>query len=145
MVTNKQISAIDRQTLSSAGLRMTNQRALILDIIRQGHLDADEVYRRARERHPHLSLSTVYRTLRKLKELDLIEELHFDEGHHHYEIKKSVEHHHLVCLSCGKVVEFKCLLSERMKKNIGNEKGFEVTGAEVQMTGYCSKCLKNKK
>jgi Fe2+ or Zn2+ uptake regulation protein len=145
VATNKQISAIDRQTLSSAGLRMTHQRALVLEIIRQGHLDADEVYRRARERNTHLSLSTVYRTLRKLKELGLIEELHFDEDHHHYEVKTPVEHHHLICLSCGKVVEFKCLLSEKMKENIGQEKGFEVTGAEVQMTGYCSKCRQKRK
>jgi len=145
VATNKQISAIDRQTLNSAGLRMTHQRALILEIIRQGHLDADEVYHQSRERNTHLSLSTVYRTLRKLKELGLIEELHFDEGHHHYEVKTPVEHHHLVCLSCGKIVEFKCLLSEKMKDNIGHEKGFEVTGAEVQMTGYCSKCRQKRK
>ncbi|GAH00887.1 unnamed protein product, partial [marine sediment metagenome] len=52
-----------------------------MEIIRQGegHLDADEIYRRARERVPRLSLSTVYRTLLMLKKLGLVEELHFDE------------------------------------------------------------------
>src|SRR4030042_5762402 len=80
-----------RQALNVPGLRITSQRALILEVIRhgEGHLDADEVYRRAREKKPRLSLSTVYRTLQMLKKLDLIEELHFDEEHHHYEIKSS--------------------------------------------------------
>ena len=141
----KQTSQIRRKELSSSGLRVTNQRALILETIRHGHLDADEIYRRAREKQPHLSLSTVYRTLQTLKKLGLVEELHFDEAHHHYEAKPSVEHHHLVCLGCGKIVEFKCQLSQKMKDNIGREKGFEVTGAEVWMTGYCSKCRQERK
>ena len=146
MVTEKQTLRINRKALNVAGLRITNQRALILDIIRRGHghLDADEVYRQAREKQARLSLSTVYRTLRMLKELGLVEELHFDEAHHHYEVKTSVEHHHLTCLGCGRVVEFKCLLSQKMKRNIGREKGFEVTGAEVRMTGYCSKCRQKR-
>ena len=78
-----------RQVLNTSGLRVTSQRALILEVIRrgQGHLDADEVYRRAREKQPRLSLSTVYRTLQTLKKLGLVEEVHFDETHHRYEIK----------------------------------------------------------
>ena len=145
MVTKEQALKMDRKALSSAGLRMTNQRALILEIIRQGHLDADEVYRQARDKQPRLSLSTVYRTLRMLKELGLVDELHFEETHHHYEVKPSAEHHHLVCLGCGKIVEFKCSLSQRMRQDIARKKGFEVTGVEVNMTGYCSKCRQGKK
>ena len=147
MATKKQASEINRKTLNSAGLRMTNQRTLILDIIRRGHghLDADEVYRQAREKQARLSLSTVYRTLRMLKELGLVEELHFDEAHHHYEAKPSAEHHHLICLGCGKIVEFQCQLSQKMKREIAHKKGFEVTGVEVHMTGYCSKCRQKKK
>ena len=137
----------ERRVLKSAGLRMTSQRALILDILNRegGHLDADEVYRRARERQPGLSLSTVYRNLQALKSLGLIDELHFDEAHHHYEAKTSSEHHHLVCLGCGKIVEFGCKLSEQMKQDIARKKGFEVIGVEVHMVGYCSKCRKQKK
>ena len=141
----KQTLGIKHKALNLAGARTTNQRALILEIIRQGHLDADEIYRRAREKQPRLNLSTVYRTMRMLKELGLVEELHFDEAHHHYEMKRHAEHHHLVCLGCGKVVEFNCLLSPKMKENIGRKKGFEVTGAEVRMTGYCSECRVKKK
>lgn len=147
MITKKQATGIKRTALSSAGLRMTSQRALILDIINRGdgHLDADEVYRQARQRQPNLSLSTVYRNLHTLKELGLIQELHFNESHHHYEVKPSTEHHHLVCLGCGKVIEFECRLCSEMKQEIAHKKGFEVTGAEVQITGYCSRCRRKKK
>jgi len=108
----------NRELLNMAGLRSTSQRALILDIIRsgQGHLDADEVYRRARRKQPRISLSTVYRTLQALKELELVEELHFN-----------------------------CPMSEKIKEDISNEKGFEVTSTEVRMRGYCPDCRKKKR
>ena len=89
---NKEIKSpgTSRRVLCVGGLRVTNQRTLILEIIRQGkgHLDADEVYRRARKKQPNLSLSTVYRTLRMLKELGLVQEVHFGEDHHHYEVNE---------------------------------------------------------
>jgi len=121
---------------------MTNQRALILEIIRLGggHLDADEVYRRARKKQSRLSLSTVYRNLQTLKKLGLVEEVHFDEAHHHYEIKPSTKHHHLVCLGCGKVVEFECPLSQDMRENVGREHDFLIIDEEVRMRGYCPEC-----
>jgi Fur family ferric uptake transcriptional regulator len=144
MVVKKQALKIDRKALSSAGLRMTRQRALILEIIRHRHLDADEVYRQAREKQPRFSLSTVYRTLRMLKEQGLVDELHFGEAHHHYEVKPSAEHHHLVCLGCGKIVEFECKLSQRMQQDLARKQGFEVTGVEINMTGYCSKCRQRR-
>jgi Fur family ferric uptake transcriptional regulator len=136
----------NRELLSEAGLRNTSQRESILDIIRrgQGHLDADEVYRRARKKQPRLSLSTVYRTLQTLKELGMVEEVHLDETHHHYEIKASNQHHHLVCLGCGKVVEFECPKSIKMMNEISREKGFEVINTEVRMTGYCPDCRRNR-
>ena len=137
----------DRKLLNTAGLRNTAQRALIMDIIRhgQGHMGADEVYRQAKRKQPRLSLSTVYRTLQRLKNLGLIEELHFDEAHHHYEIKPPTEHHHLLCLSCGKVIEFKYPLARLVKKNAIAAKDFEITGSEVRMTGYCADCQEGKK
>ena len=136
-----------RRTLNVPGLRVTSQRALILEIIRRGkgHMDADEVYRQAREKQPRLSLSTVYRTLQRLKKLGLIEELHFDEEHHHYEAKPSSEHHHLLCLGCGKVVEFRSPLSRYIKRNVPEAKDFEITDTELRMTGFCSKCRQERK
>ncbi len=137
----------NRELLNTAGLRSTNQRSLILEIIRhgQGHLDADEVFRRARSRQPRISLSTVYRTLQKLKKLGLIEELHFDEAHHHYEIKPLTEHHHLVCRGCGRIIEFQYPISHLIKRKVPEAKDFEITGSDVQITGYCSACRQSKK
>ncbi len=128
------------------GFRNTSQRALIFEIVHrgEGHLDADEVYRQARLKQPRVSLSTVYRTLQTLKRLDLIEEVHIDETHHHYEIKRSGEHHHLVCNGCGKVIEFRYPLIEQIKKNVSKARNFEITGSEIRITGYCSSCQKNR-
>jgi len=136
-----------RKALNAAGKRVTNQRALILEIIRrgEGHLDADEIYRRARQRVPRLSLSTVYRTLQMLKKLGLVEELHFDEEHHHYELKPSAEHHHLICLGCGRVIEFHYPLSRYIKRSVPEAKGFDIAETEVRMSGYCSKCRQSRK
>ena len=124
------------------GKRTTSQRRLLLDLILQseGHLDADELYRRAREQEPSISLSTVYRNLKLFKELGLVDELHFAEAHHHYEAKATAQHHHLVCLGCGKVIEFTSPLAERMKSQIQRENDFAVTGTEVRMKGYCARC-----
>jgi len=136
-----------RRTLNVPGLRITSQRSLILEVIRhgEGHLDADEVYRQARERQPRLSLSTVYRTLQTLKKLGLVEEVHFDEAHHHYEIKPPAEHHHLVCLGCSRVIEFQYPLARLVKRNITAAKDFEIISSEVRMTGYCPTCRESRK
>lgn len=129
-----------REALNEGGMRITSQRALILDIVRRGHLDADEIHRQARKKHPRLSLSTVYRTLQLFKKLGLVEELHFDETHHHYEVKPTNEHQHLVCLGCGKVVEFECPLSPKLRRDLARENDFDITGVEIRMTGYCARC-----
>jgi Fur family ferric uptake transcriptional regulator len=124
------------------GLRITNQRAVILDIIRhgRGHMDADEVYRLARKKQGRISLSTVYRNLQTLKKLGLIDEVHFDEDHHHYEVRASSEHHHLICLSCGRITEFEYPLARLVKKNVPEAGDFRITGTETRVLGYCADC-----
>jgi Fur family ferric uptake transcriptional regulator len=132
--------------LRKSGKRVTSQRALILDIIQEGkgHLDADEIYRRARAVQPRISLSTVYRTLKAFKEPGLIEELHFDDSHHHYEMKPARKHHHMVCLGCGKIVEFRYSLARHLKGSVPEVKDFEIVDAELHLTGYCSQCRQKK-
>ena len=136
-----------RKTLKATGMRATSQRALILDVMRQGHMDADEIYRQARVKLPRLSLSTVYRTLRMFKEIGLVEELHFDEAHHHYEVKPRSEHHHLVCLGCGKVIEFvpDPALDKQWREEIKKKNSFDVTGVEIRMSGYCAACQQKRR
>ena len=122
--------------------RATSQRQMLMELIQEaeGHLDADELYQRARHKQPTLSLSTVYRSLKLFKELGLVEEHQFDGARRYYETKPGTRHHHLVCLGCGRIIEFKCPTTERLKARIGREIGFEVTEAEVRLTGYCSDC-----
>ena len=136
-----------RRKLNNAGRRFTHQRALIMDIIRQGrgHLDADEIFLRAREMEPRLSLSTVYRTLQMLKELDIVDELHFGENHHHYEVKPTQEHHHLVCLGCGRVIEFDYPLSRYLKREVPALKDFDIDETEIRVAGYCKQCRRSQR
>lgn len=130
------------QKLSSSGQRVTSQRLLLLDLIRKqkGHLDADDLYRRARQLNPRLGLSTVYRTLRLFKELGLVEELHFQPEHHHYEQRASREHHHLVCLRCGRITEFESRHTKGLRDEVSRRHHFRVTGGEINLTGYCADC-----
>jgi len=131
-----------RQILDGSSQRITNQRALLLELLHQtgGHIDADELYRRARKKNSRISLSTVYRNLQLFKKLGLIDEHHFDEEHHHYEVKSGTEHQHILCTNCGKVVEFTHPVSRKLRDDVGKEYDFDITGFEVRMTGLCSSC-----
>ena len=135
-----------KELLRGAGKRVTPQRVLILEAMREagGHLDADEIYRLVRAKMPRLSLSTVYRTLTMLKEAGLIEELHLGEEHHHYELKGERGHHHLICRGCGKVIEFECPFSEELIRSLGEEHDFEVTGIHLDVIGYCAECRRER-
>lgn len=128
--------------LSSAGRRATSQRTLLLELIREthGHLDAPELYRLAREKDARISLSTVYRTLSMLKEMGFINELHFAEEHHHYELKPHAEHFHLLCLGCGRVIEFESPLTDRLKAELTDRHGFSITSTAIDLAGYCADC-----
>ena len=130
--------------MTPAGLsqRSTGQRQLILGIIRQAdrHLDADEIYQQARQQRSSISLSTVYRSLQLFKSLGMIEEHQLDGMRRYYETAPSSQHHHLVCLGCGRVFEFKCPSAQRLKSKISREAGFKITDAEVRLAGYCLKC-----
>ena len=121
--------------------RSTEQRQLIQEILQQadGHLDADEIYQQARQRSPSISLSTIYRNLQLFKETGLVEEHQFG-SRRYYESAPQAEHHHLVCLGCGRVFEFKCPSTERLKSTINEKEGFRVTDAEVRLSGYCPEC-----
>jgi Fe2+ or Zn2+ uptake regulation protein len=135
-----------RQILNSSSQRVTAQRTLLLELLRRsgGHVDADELYRRARKKYPRISLSTVYRNLQLFKKLELVDERHFDEEHHHYEVKSGEEHQHLLCIRCGKVVEFDYPISGKLKEDIGKKYGFDITDIEIDMTGLCSGCRENE-
>jgi len=121
---------------------VTAQRTLLLRIIQMssGHLDAHEIYRQARQHDPRISLSTVYRTLNLLKELDLVEEFHFDEDHHHYEMSADTAHHHLVCTECGQVMEFQSPLLDELRADLERAHGFALERLQIDALGRCHEC-----
>jgi Fe2+ or Zn2+ uptake regulation protein/Fe2+ transport system protein FeoA len=131
-----------RTTLHEAGLRLTGQRELLLQLLQEhgGHLDAHELYRLAHERDPQLNLSTVYRTLSLLRDLGLVNELHLGEEHHHYELRTPATHYHLICSACGAVVEFASPLIEQLKADVGRKNDYEIFDASVDLIGVCAAC-----
>jgi len=126
---------------------VTAQRRLLLDTLREakGHLDAKELYRRAIERDPRISLATVYRNLRLFKELELVEEMHLDEARCYYELRRSDQHYHLVCKACGRVTEFDSPVVDTLVEEVESNSDFEVTRAVLYLEGHCRACDDQKK
>ena len=121
---------------------LTAQRRLLLNLIRDagGHIDAKELYRRAISEDESISLATVYRGLHLFKELGLVDERRLGQARCYYEMKPSVEHQHLVCRGCGKVIEFQSSLIRKVVNDMEAEHAFDVTRAELYLEGYCRKC-----
>lgn len=121
---------------------LTMQRRLLLDTLRQAkaHLDAKELYRRAVDRDPRISLATVYRNLRLFKELGLVDERRLDEVHCYYEVKRSPEHHHLVCRACKRVIEFESSMVNELVDEVQRNSDFDIVRAVLYLEGYCPKC-----
>ena len=132
--------------LRDAGKRITPQRQLVLQVLWgvDSHLDAREIYERGRRKDPHLSLSTVYRTLSTLKATGAVRELHLEGQQHHYELDKKKEHSHLVCLGCGRVIEVDSHVFEQAAAAACQAHGFQVTTAQVELTGYCARCAQER-
>jgi Fe2+ or Zn2+ uptake regulation protein len=103
-------------------------------------VDASELYHLAQQCDPRISLSTVYRTLRLLRNLGLVDEIHLDEEHHHYELKPAAAHHHVICLGCGQVVEFSSPHAQRLVTAVARDKGYQITEARIDLSGYCANC-----
>ena len=134
-----------RSTLTHANQkprRLTPHQRLLFDLIcnAQQHIDAKELYKRASSKDNSLSLATVYRALRLFKEQGLVNERRLGQLRCCYEVKKSTDHHHLLCTGCGKVMEFESGLITRLLDEIQRRHGFKVTKAELYLEGHCQCC-----
>ena len=134
-----------RDSLKQRGVRLTRQRQILLDLIDQSgqHLDAERLFKLAREKDPKLNRVTVYRTLKLLKAGGLVDELdlmHHDGDQHYYETRLKQEHAHVICLRCGKIEEFFGDLLQTMREQIQSHFGFEIVLARTEVGGYCSHC-----
>lgn len=145
--------ALDREgfkaLLKSRGLKVTNQRLLILEVLAacpDRHLTAEEIYEIVKADCPEIGLATVYRTIQLLLELHLVDRINLDDGFVRYEIGSATEseskhrHHHLICNKCGKVLSFQDDLLEELEGKIMKTMGFWVVDHEVKLYGYCKEC-----
>jgi Fur family ferric uptake transcriptional regulator len=136
-----------QRRLRAAGKRITAQRKLVLEVLAQSgiHLDANDIFERARRVDKRLSLSTIYRTLNAFKETGVVRELHLDQEHHHYELDAKDEHSHLVCLECSRVTEVASDAFSEAAEETARSHGFEIASAQVELTGYCADCRQARK
>ena len=133
---------INRNQRQIKATPVTPQRKLLLSVMRDAgkHLDAKELYRRASERNPRISLATVYRNLHLFEEQGLINERHLGQAHCYYEMKRLGEHQHLVCEACGQLIEFESPLIRKLVAEVQRKNNFSVTKVELYLEGHCHKC-----
>lgn len=138
-----------KKILKERGLKVTNQRVLVLTVLAESHdkhLTVEEIYDLVKTESPEIGLATVYRTIQLLYELHLVDRIHLDDGFVRYEIgdignhQVKHHHHHLICIGCGKVISFEEDLLENLEKNIMETTGFSVVDHEVKLYGYCKEC-----
>ena len=121
----------------------TQPRKTILRIFLQseGHIDTQELYRKAKKKDSLISLSTVYRTMHLLVECGLASENTFGADTKYFEKVPGKKHHdHLVCTQCRKVEEFHHPLIEASQKEIAKQYQFLITSHEMTLFGTCSAC-----
>lgn len=109
---------------------------------REKHLSSEEIYDLVKGKYPEIGLATVYRTLQLFEGLGIIYKLNFDDGRSRYELyhDENHQHHHLICLKCGTVIEMEGDLLENLEEAIEQTKDFEIVDHNVKFFGYCSKC-----
>ena len=119
-----------------AGVRMTNQRRIIIELIDDAndHPDADTIYRRAIDIDNTISLATIYRTVGVLEQAGIIDKLDVGDGKARYEL--SGEHHeHLVDVDSGEIHEFQHEELEALKEKIALDMGFDLVGHRLELFG----------
>ena len=129
--------------LQQQGLKLTSERtALVREIFSTHyHFEADELLFKMKEKSVKISRATVYRTLELLVKSGLVRRVHLGEDHYHYEHVSGNSHHdHLICTTCGGVIEFHDEELERLQIAICEKKKFTPTFHNLQILGVCDSC-----
>jgi Fur family ferric uptake transcriptional regulator len=128
--------------LHGAGLRITRPRLAVLSALAaRPHADADTLVALARAEHPSLSPQAVYGVLKALAAAGLARRIEPAGAAALYELRVGDNHHHLVCRSCGAVVDVDCAVGAAPCLTPSDAAGFVVDEAEVVFWGLCSACL----
>lgn len=127
--------------LKKAGLKVTLPRMKILEILEssrdQHHLSAEDIYKALIDANEEIGLATVYRVLTQFEAAGLIARHHFEGGQAVFELDRGEHHDHLVCVKCGKVVEFMDDVIEERQHSIAEKHGFELTDHNMTLYGLC--------
>jgi len=119
------------------GMRMTDQRRVVARVLStaKDHPDVEELYRRAHAEDPHISIATVYRTVRLFEEAGIIERHDFRDGRSRYEEAPDVHHDHLIDMRTGKVIEFVDEEIETLQQSIARRLGFRLIDHRLELYG----------
>lgn len=137
--------------LKEHNFRITPQRKAILQIMNDckgHHLETENIYELLDAKGGQsvkAGLATVYRTMDLFERIGLVSRLSMEGSPARYEltVPQELNHHHLICLKCGRVQEFDDRLTEDLKKQVLQDKDFQAHGKPMKIYGYCSKCRYN--
>lgn len=132
-----------RQLLEMKGLKYTYERKTICEEVIQlrEHFDADSLYDRFKKAGLRISRDTVYRTIPLLLEGGVIQKSVGNGKREFFERTTEKGHHdHMVCIVCGKIVEFQCPEIEKYQEEIAARYGFRLTFHDHRLFGYCANC-----
>jgi Fur family transcriptional regulator, zinc uptake regulator len=128
------------QLMSEQGLRITEQRRTLAELFAgtEGYLTPKDVYEHMAQRYSGLSFDTVYRNLRILHEMNVLEQFVFEDGiKFRAHCQEAHHHHHVICLQCGGTVPFIFCPMEGIS---GIPQGFKVVRHKFEVYGYCEAC-----
>ena len=127
--------------LKKAGLKVTLPRMKILELLEASalrHQSAEDIYKALLDAGEEIGLATVYRVLTQFESAGLVNRHHFEGGQAVFELNQGGHHDHMVCLKCGKVVEFMDEVIEERQKKIAQDNGFEITDHSMILYGHCN-------
>ncbi|HVZ30563.1 MAG TPA: Fur family transcriptional regulator [Asticcacaulis sp.] len=125
---------IEKQCIDK-GMRMTDQRRVVARVLSsaEDHPDVEELYHRAAAVDPHISLATVYRTVRLFEEAGVVERHDFGDGRSRYEQAGDDHHDHLINIKTGEVIEFFDAEIEKMKEALAERLGYKLVGHKLEL------------
>ena len=144
MINNDEIIDELKKIVKQKGLKYTEQREVVLSILLNAtdHLSAEDVYNDVKAKFPesNIGIATVYRALSFLEEVDLITSITFGTDGKKYESNAKSHHDHLICTSCGKIIEFVDDEIEKRQERIAKKNKCVITSHSMQLYGTCSDC-----
>ena len=130
-----------KQHLTKHNLKLTRQREHILNaFLKMEHVTAEQMYHLLAKKDPHIGLATIYRTLKLFCETGLAQERHFGTQTQFDNVAHKGHHDHMICTSCGKIVEFQNCQIEKLQEEVATKNGFSIQTHKLELYGLCSDC-----